>query len=194
MSSRVQIQTPNGKKVLLDQIRESIYDTITIANGDTINTTREFFSNIQGKKLWQTNLNQANLLEKNVSFKILSMNLVSHALTYANKDFLPSFIQKTSLRLQIGDRDMWKGSAREAAGDVSVMTNLAGDTDREHVYAQLGTPCKHGVVFGKDAHEIPSLFTFKVIAETSDVAATVDAGESLDFQMRLYGLKRRPYL
>lgn len=190
--SRVKIQGQSGKSVLLDQIRESIFDTVTLTNAGGSNGTREFFSDIQGKQRWQTNLNQANLLEKNVSFKIMSMCLIAHTLTFANKAYLAAFLEKTSARLQIGERDFWKGSTRFMAGGVYNEAAIAGGTDREHVYTQLGTPAKHGVMFGKDAHEIPSLFTFKVVMETLGVVATPDAGEDISLICKLDGLKRRP--
>jgi hypothetical protein len=186
--SRVKVQGAGGKTVLLDQLREAIFDTVTLTNAGGSNGTREFFSDIQGKKKWQTNLNQANLLEKNVSFKILSMCLMAHAAVYANLNYLSAFIEKTSVRLQIGDRDFWKGSARFLAG--GVYTEIAGGTDAS--YQQYGELSKHGVVFGKDAHEIPSLFTFKVVMDTDGVATAPNAAEDINLVCKLDGLKRRP--
>lgn len=187
--SRVKIQTTGGKNVLLDQLREAIFDTITLTNAAGSNGTREFFSDIQGKKKWQTNLNQANLLEKNVSFKVLSMCLQAHSVNALNYGYLASFIEKTACRLQIGDRDFWKGSARFMTG--GVYTEVATGDAKDFAYQQYGPLSSHGVIFGKDAHEIPSLFTFKVVMETEGVAA-VNAAEDINLVCKLDGLKRRP--
>lgn len=188
--SRVKVKGAKGVIIVLDQIRESIFDTIQLTAAGGANGTREFYSNIQNKQAWETNLNQGTFLEKNVSFKITSMALMAHTLTVANATFLAQFIEKTSVKLQIGDRDFWKGSARSMACGVYNEAALSSGVD--HIYTQLGAPKKGGVVFGKDAHEIPSLFTFKIKLESLDIATTPDAGEDISLVCEMNGLRRRP--
>jgi hypothetical protein len=62
------LRLPQGE--LRDEIRQPIYDTITIAAPEAIVGERRFFSSVQGKPLSQTNLRQNNLLEVAVSFRI----------------------------------------------------------------------------------------------------------------------------
>jgi hypothetical protein len=187
--SRVKIQGPSGKIVLLDQIRQDAFDTVTIAAGDTINQSREFFSDIQGKKPWQTNLNQANILEKNVSFLIMAMQIDAQVTEVANSSFLAKLQEYSALRLKIGERDFWKGAMRLATG--KIYSDGAGEAD--YHFTQYGINSNNGISFGKDAHEIPSLFTFKVIMD-SDVPAgvTVAAATEVNLVCRLKGLQRRP--
>ena len=91
--SRVKIQTPRGEIVMLDQIRQDAFDTISLNDSSVLNQEREFFSDIQGKKPWQTNLNQANILEKNVSFLILAMQMDMHTTDKGNATFLPKLAE-----------------------------------------------------------------------------------------------------
>lgn len=187
--SRVKIQGPSGKIVLLDQIRQDAFDTVTLTDASTINESREFFSNIQGKKPWQTNLNQANILEKNVSFLVMAMQIDAQVTEIANDAFLAKLQEYSAIRLRIGERDFWKGAMRLCTG--KICAESGGDLDYHH--SQYGVSHNNGISFGKDAHEIPSLFTFKVIMD-SDVPAgvTVGAGTSVNLVCRLKGLQRRP--
>lgn len=185
--SRVKVQGPNGQIVLLDQIRQDAFDTISLTDASTINEEREFFSDIQGKKPYQTNLNQANLLEKNVSFLVMALQIDAQC-DDANAGLLQKLQEYSSLRLKIGERDFWKGGMRLATGKISQHSTVA-DTHIE----QYGCPTNNGVLFGKDPHEIPSLFTFKVIMSTSAPAGvTVAAGSEVNLVCRLKGIQRRP--
>jgi hypothetical protein len=194
--SRVKVQGPSGKIVLLDQIRQDAFDTITLDENSTINEEREFFSNIQGKKPYQTNLNQANLLEKNVSFLIMAMQLDAHVTDAENANFLAQLSEYSSIRLKIGERDFWKGAARFVTGKIyseGYASTTVADTTIEKYYQQYGCTTNNGVLFGKDAHEIPSLFSFKVIMASSVPAGVaVAAGTEVNLVMRLKGLQRRP--
>jgi len=190
--SRVKVQGPSGQIVLLDQIRQDAFDTITLDENSTINEEREFFSNIQGKKPYQTNLNQANLLEKNVSFLIMALQLDAHVTVPANANVLASLSEYSSIRLKIGERDFWKGAARFVTGKIYT-EGYSGTDGVEKYYQQYGCTTNNGVLFGKDAHEIPSLFSFKVIMNSSVPAGvTIAAGSEINLVMRLKGLQRRP--
>ncbi len=194
--SRVKVQGPSGQIVLLDQIRQDAFDTITLDSTSTINEEREFFSNIQGKKPYQTNLNQANLLEKNVSFLIMALQIDAQISDAANAGFLAKLQEYSSLRLKIGERDFWKGAMRLATGKITqesaISTTVADSTAQVHL-EQYGCPSNNGVLFGKDAHEIPSLFSFKVImASNVPAGVTIAADTEVNLVCRLKGLQRRP--
>lgn len=185
--------TRSGKKKALDQIRERIFDTETYGAAASVNGTRQFFSNIQNKLAWQTNLKQANFLEKDVSFKVLSLALKANV-GFGDKILLPELIEKSALAFSISDRDFWKGSARFAAGGITGLCEYSGGgAITDYAYLQLGQPTEHGVFFGKEYfHHIPSQYSFKVeITATGVVAQPV---VDLNLQCVLDGLRRRPML
>ena len=190
--SRVKIQGPNGQIVLLDQIRQDAFDTVTLDENSTINEEREFFSDIQGKAPYQTNLNQANLLEKNVSFLVMALQIDAQVTNPANAAILATLQEFSDLKLRIGERDFWKGAMRLATGKLEQESSTTV-ADTSFYLQQYGCATNNGVLFGKDSHEIPSLFTFKVVMNSrTPVGTSIAAGTQVNLVCRLKGLQRRP--
>lgn len=191
----------SGQVVVLDQIRQPLFDTIQLTDGSTLNETKEFFSNVQGKKPYQTNLRQNNLLEQSVSYRVQGLAIDAHTISdddgsLSNSIFLPKFMEKTSLKLRIGEKLYWEGPMRYATGrvDVSHANGGAAATDQFH-FSQFGSPAVAGIVLaGKDAIDIPPLQSFRVEMTTADLAGAiaVAANNPIEVVCGLKGLLRRP--
>jgi hypothetical protein len=187
------VMTPSGKKKALDQIRERIFDTVEYANGASMNGQKSFFTNIQNKNKTQTNLSQGSFLEKDQSFKVISLKLLADT-GIADLGVLPQLIRRSALNFKISDRSFWEGSARFAAGGIDgIVEYSGGGLATDYAYQQLGQSHQHGVFFGKEFyHAIPSQYSFSVVMDTVGTALT--PAVDLEVQCVLDGLRRRPML
>lgn len=185
------IQTREGAKKALDQIRETIFDTETYGAAATMNGNKSFFSNIQGKGIIETNLTQANFLEKDVSYKVISLKLKADV-GFADRSVLPELIRNSAIDFRISDRSFYKGNARFAAGGIQTTVEI-GAAAVDYGYLQLGSTSEHGVFFGKEFyHAIPSQYSFSVEMPTANTA--LQPSVDLKLQCVLDGLRRRPML
>lgn len=224
------VRLPGGD--LRDEIRQPIYDTLTVKGRDVTLTSAlngatnavpstfdgaQFFSNIQGKARWQTNMLQANLLQTAVSFRMQGMALDAQyiqgsttgqftgAAANIHGGFLPAVQDFSSLRLRIGEKDYWEGPA------AYLMGRIIGNAGPQ-AYQHAGQPAVQGVILaGRHVVDINPLQAF--FAEISvDVPSEIDAsaavnlnldaagaavavGQALDvinLKMSLKGLLRRP--
>lgn len=231
------IRLPGGD--LRDEIRQPIYDTLSVRAGDvtaftgSVNTPaavagssgpntldgQQFFSNVQGKQRWQTNMLQANLLQTAVSFRMQGMALdVQYVqgsadgsyLTNIHGGFLPALQDFGSLRLRIGEKDYWEGPLAYLMGRI---VGNAGSQSYQHA----GQPAVQGIILaGRHVVDINPLQAFFAeldvsvptsvngsglvdlnAAATSTTAAfvAIAANQALDVvnaKFSLKGLLRRP--
>lgn len=179
-----------------DQIKESIYDTITIGASESPIGDRSFFTNVQGKAKYLTNLRQNSQLEGQVSFRIHGLKIESHVINYANRAVLPLVAEHSFLKLRVGEKDYWQGPMREICGQVQLRETTF---DANQSYAKLGNEQIHGLTLsGQNAIDIAPLQSFQVdwsvagMSAAEVTAATPAADTKVSFVCYLQGLKRRP--
>jgi hypothetical protein len=193
------VTLPGGQ--VRDEIRETIYDTIDIAPTEGPIGQRKFFANVQGKSLAKSNLEQNGALQTAVSFRVLGLCLDAQNIELGNDKVIPLYLEKSSLRLKIGEKDYWKGPARFAAGRMTqnAMTTVAATTV---LHQQYGWSAIQPVIFSaQNAIDIPPLQNFVGIWEVSqqdvsvaDITAMTPSVAStvVSFVLSLKGTKRRP--
>jgi len=216
------VRLPGGD--LRDEIRQPLYDTLSVAGSGVTSFTglltgstpnafdgQQFFSNIQGKQRWQTNMLQANLLQTAVSFRMQGMAIdaqyaqgvpAADALVALHGSFLPAVQDFASLRLRIGEKDYWEGPLSYQMG------RIVGNAGQQ-AYQHAGQPAVQGIILaGRHVVDINPLQAF--FAQLSvDVPASIDASNAADLnknnvgnviagldivnlKMSLKGLLRRP--
>lgn len=189
------VTLPGGE--LRDEIRQPLYDTIVLAAAETAAGIRRFFQTTTigavPKSLAQTNLEQPGSLPTATSFRVQGLTVDADNTVAANGPFLPLFLRKSSVSLQVGVKNYWQSTLRFACGR---MLNSGDGFD----YQQYGWPAVQPVVFqGKNVVDINPLQNFQVVWSTAaaDLTATeaalaVAADTDLVFVASLKGLLRRP--
>lgn len=197
------VRLPGGE--LRDEIREPLYDTKQKgdANALTINTTENFFSDVQNQPRWKTNLRQNNLLETAVSYRVMGCALDAQ---YAAKSAalfpraLPLIMDYSSLRVHIGEKDYLEIATTYACGrlDQNAAINAGGAGAANVVFQKAGAQAVQAVILsGRHVVDINPLQSFFVAMTTdvpaADVAACIlSAGEFINLKFSFKGLKRRP--
>lgn len=186
---------PGGE--LRDEIRQPLYDTIVLAAADVAAGIRRFFQTTTigavPKSLAQTNLEQPGSLPTATSFRIQGMTVDADNEADANEPFLPLFLRKSSVSLQVGVKNYWQSPLRFACGRMQV-NGAAYD------YQQYGWAAVQPVVFqGKHVIDVNPLQNFQVVWSTAaadltaaEAALAIGAGTDLVFVCSLKGLLRRP--
>jgi len=193
------VTLPGGQ--VRDEIRETIYDTIDLQPAEGPVGQRRFFAAVQGKSLAKTNLEQNGALQTAVSFRVLGLCLDAQNIEYDNRKVIPLYLEKSSLRLRIGEKDYWKGPARFAAGRM-VHSGFTGIVTESSMHQQYGWSAIQPVIFNsKNAIDIPPLQNFVGVWEVAqsdvsvaDIAAMTPsvANTVISFVLSLKGTKRRP--
>lgn len=192
------VRLPQGE--LRDEIRQPIYDTIDLDSTTTYPFTREFYSNVQGRDITKTNLNQNKLLETAVSFRVQGLCLDAQNTLLANAGVIPTLLNRSALQLKIGEKIYWTGPARLACGrmyqDVA-LDNQAAPTSV--VLQQYGWAAVQPVILsGRHVIDINPLQSFFVTWQAANLtaaevtAATPAATTIVSFVFSLKGLLRRP--
>jgi hypothetical protein len=188
------VRLPEGS--LRDEIRQPIYDTITIAAAESPVGVRRFFSNVQGKSLAQTNLRQNNLLETAVSFRVQGLCLDAQNFYAANVGCLPVIDENSSLSIKIGEKVYWQGPFIFASGRISAFASAMA---APFLYQKHGDVSVQPVILqGKHVVDINPLQSFEAswtcdnLTAAELVLATPAAATSLKYVMSLKGLLRRP--
>lgn len=171
------------------------YDTIVLAAGAGLAGIRRFFqTNVSGagapKSLAQTNMAQPGSFPTATSFRIQGLCIDSDAQA-VNQDILPVFLRKSSISLQVGEKNYWQSPLRFACGRMQTS---------ELTYQQYGWAAVQPVVFqGKHVIDVNPLQNFLIAWETAaadltaaEAAITVDTATDLVFVASLKGLLRRP--
>lgn len=187
------VRLPGGD--LRDEIRQTIYDTLTIAgttsglstNPGTVGTSvndfngERFFAVANGKQLWQTNLRQNGMLETAVSYRVqgIAMDaqyLNTNALDNRN-DLFYMFSEYTALTIKIGEKQYWEGPCIYLMGRIDANLAIsvippaalpvAADT-RSRQFYRAGQLAVQGLVLsGRHVVDINPLQTFEGIMQAS---------------------------
>lgn len=194
------VRLPGGD--LRDEIRQPIYDTLSVAGSGVTSFTgllagstpnafdgQQFFSNIQGKQRWQTNMLQANLLQTAVSFRMQGMALDAQyiqgapgtdALVALHGGFLPAVQDFSSIRLRIGEKDYWEGPA------AYLMGRIIGNAGQQ-AYQHAGQPAVQGVILaGRHVVDINPLQAFFAELDVS-VPTSINASNVVDLNLNNAG-------
>jgi hypothetical protein len=200
------VRLPNGE--LRDEIRQPLYDTLSLGvsgasgNPNTLDN-QQWFSNIQGKAQWQTNLRQPNLLETAVSFRVQGMALdaqyINTVSTASLPACLPSIMDYSSVRVRIGEKDYWTGPAAYLMGRIEQNAAIASTAaTNTSVYQRAGAQAVQGVILsGRHVVDINPLQSFyaqlQVAIPTALAAATTLTGnDGVNLKFSFKGLMRRP--
>lgn len=218
------VRLPGGD--LRDEIRQPLYDTLTLAsvatsgsissgvvgaNPNSLNN-QQFFSNIQGKQRWQTNMLQANLLQTAVSFRLQGMALDAQYINSAQntaaqpilQSLLPSVQDFGSCRVRIGEKDYWEGPLTYLMGRIeqngAVSVTPAGAVASGVVYQRAGSTAVQGIILaGRHVVDINPLQAFfaqlsVTLPTTVDSSNTIAAASNdvVNFKFSFKGLLRRP--
>jgi len=197
------VRLPGGD--LRDEIRQPLYDTISVIARDVTSFTgalggptnanpnvldgQQFFSNIQGKQRWQTNMLQPNSLQTAVSFRMQGMAVDGQYLqqsgegsfgTNVHGGFLPALQDYSSIRLRIGEKDYWEGPLAYLMGRIIGNAGAQG-------YQHAGQPAVQGVILaGRHVVDINPLQAF--FAELSvDVPTTINGSGAVDLNQAISG-------
>lgn len=202
------VTLPGGE--LRDEIRQPLYDTITLAAAATLAGIRRFFqSNVTAagapKSLAQTNMEQPGSLPTATSYRVQGLTVDADNGSFAadalNMSILPVFLRKSSVSLQVGVKNYWQSPLRFACGRMqNAFSSAVGGTPLSMVYQQYGWAAVQPVVFqGKHVIDINPLQNFQIVWETAaadltaaEAALTVAAATDLVFVASLKGLLRRP--
>ncbi len=196
------VRLPNGS--LRDEVRQPLYDTITIGAAESPVGTRNFYSSVQGKSKARSNLRQNNLLETAVSYRVQGLGIDAQNFYAANEKALPIIMENSSIQLKIGEKIYWEGPFTFISGRISAKfasaTTVAATT-LDHVYQKFGEAAVASVVLqGKHCVDINPLQSFNALwnIDASDLtageitAATPAASTNMKFIFSLKGLLRRP--
>lgn len=201
------VRLPSGD--LRDEIRVPLYDTLSLGptaanslgNNPNALDNAQFFSNIQGKAKWQTNLRQPNLLETAVSYRVQGMALdiqyINTDLASINQAFVPSMQDYGSLRVHIGEKDYWEGPLAYLMGRIeqNAATAIAGEAI---VYQHAGAPAVQGVILaGRHVVDINPLQSFfaqinVAVPAALNAALTLAGNDTVNAKFSFKGLQRRP--
>jgi|GEM_PF-2904643 hypothetical protein len=186
------VKLANG--ALRDQIRQDLFDTIIQEAASSIQGITKFFSQVQGKASYLTNLRQNNILENQVSYLVQGLGFDAHVFDHADKSVLPLVTDHAALKLRIGEKVYWEGPLRYVIGKIN--TNFGGGlTD---YFAQFGShDSSKYALKGNDSIAIPPLQTFGMELEVAGFTNAEDtaaqpATQRIHYVARLMGLLRRP--
>lgn len=196
------VRLPTGQ--LRDELRQPLWDTIDIANGESPVGQRRFFQTAAGKTLAQTNLKQNGSLEAQTSFLIQGLQLEAQNYNAANAGVLPVIQENSSLTLTITNKDYYQGNMMFLTGRMSesaAAATTAPATTINRMYQRFAWQAVQGVkLVGKECQPIRPLANFYVtwvvdpLSAAQVALATPSAGAGLPvrFIMKLTGLLRRP--
>jgi len=187
------VRLPTGE--LRDEVRQPIYDTIVIGAAESPVGTHQFFADVQGKSLIQTNLRQNKLLETAVSYRVQGFSLDAQNEVVANARALPLLMERSSVQVIIGEKQYLQANARYVAG--RMWANRAGTTDV--ALQQYGDAAvQASILHGKHCIDINPLQSFYVpwvvdeLSAAEVTACTPAANSELRFMFSFKGLMRRP--
>lgn len=187
------LRLPQGE--LRDEVRQPLYDTLTIAAAESPVGIRNFFSAVQGKARSKTNLRQNNLLETAVSYRVQGMALDAQCYDATKASMLPILLENSSIRVRIGEKDYWEGPMSFLSGRLSHFASGAVDS----LYQRLGDVAIQPVMLeGKHCIDINPLQSFfaewnvQGLTAAQITAATPSAATELNVVFSFKGLLRRP--
>ena len=199
------VTLPGGQ--LRDEIRQAVYDTIIQQAAESPIATRSFFSAVQGKALYLTNLRQNNLLETAVSFRVQGLALDAQNIYEANKNLLALVVENSSIQLRVGEKVYFQSPLTFVTGRVdnsgaisrSSGTGEAAGSVVGMLHQKMGQSAVAPVVFtGRHCIDILPLQSFTAdfvcsgLSAAEIALATPAANTKVSYLFSLKGLLRRP--
>ena len=188
-----------GGVALRDQIKNPLYDSIDITSASTITEARQFFSNVQGKSLVETNLRSNGSLERNKSFRIMGIQVDAVSNDPAKTELLSLFSTYSYCQLWLAEKQYWESPLRFVTGKIRQSVALAGSTDAANAYVQYGNAGCNPVMFaGEQTLDIGPLTQFYMVWKVEGASAgqitkmTPSADYPVRFVASLKGILRRP--
>jgi hypothetical protein len=185
-----------GQQAIRDQIREPIYDTITLGAAENPSgQSYVFFENVQGKGKHLTNLRQPKILEGQVSFLIDKVSIEVQNHEAGNSKVSPIVIENSSCKLRIGEKDYWEGPMRFLTGGLYVED---ADPTKHYSHSKSMASSCGLLLKGDDRLAIAPLQSFELQMNVATIAAAIQADATpvadseVKFVAKLQGLKRRP--
>lgn len=174
---------------LRDQIRIDLFDTLVQAVGASITGINEFFSDVQAKASFDTNLRLNRNLENQVSYLVQGIGYDAKVRDAADSEILPLFLDHASLKLKIGEKDYWQGALRFITGSIAQEGGFLAQFDSFD-------NAKY-ILKGNDSIAIPPLQTFALILEVggytvAEQTLSQPTANPIKHYARLLGLQRRP--
>jgi hypothetical protein len=194
------VQLPGGQ--LRDEIRNPVYDSEIIGAGISPIGVRRFFSAVQGKARYLTNLRQNNLLETAVSYRVQGMSVDCQNFNDANRAALPLIVEHSSISVRVGEKVYYEAPWTMLSGRLeqngAVSTTVVAATEAR-LYQKFGQSAVAPVVLtGKHVIDILPLQSFAAqwdcegMTAAEILASTPAAGTKLQFYFSFKGLLRRP--
>jgi hypothetical protein len=198
-----------------DEIRQPLFDTVLLTEGENPVGVRSFFSEVQGKPAHASNLRQNNILESAVSYRIMGISFDAMNLNIENEHTLRLLAENSSLKLRIGEKNYLEVNTGMITGGVE--TKLAGYAVGQTLFGPQFIQKAHVKMGGagisriqldaKSAIDIAPLQSFSVDWEISGAPWGLSASEvtlatiqnpqgafntRIKFVCTLRGLMRRP--
>lgn len=194
------VQLPGGE--LRDEIRQPVYDGIVQAAAESPIAVRSFFSSVQGKAKYLTNLRQNNLLETAVSYRVQGLAIDVQNFRSANAAALPLIMDHSSLSFRVGEKIYWEGPFVFLGGrleQTAAAATTVAATTIDRLYQKAGQSAVSAIVLsGKHVIDILPLQSFAAnwvcegMTAAEIVEATPAAASKLIWMFSLKGLLRRP--
>jgi len=182
-----------------DRVSQPLYDTVVVAGAESPIATRKFFSAVQGKAKYLSNLRQNNMLEGKVAFQVREITVDAYVHNNLNRLALPLIMEHSFLKLRVGEKDYLEIPMRLCSGRVHIFEAMAGNTDAAQHFSQLGAPKLRGYKFdGIEQVLIRPVQSFEVEWQCSGMtaaeatAATPAANSKIAFVLALHGSLVRP--
>ena len=194
------VRTAEGE--LRDEVRQPLFDGISQAIAESPIATRSFFSNVQGKAKYLTNLRQNNLLESTVSYRVMGINLDAQNFEEAQRKVLPLVMERSYFELVVGEKIYWQGNGLYLTGRLHQFSAVAqsnpASAATERTYQRFGDLAVQGIALtGKHVIDIPPLQSFRMnwVIDTmtaGEIASATPGVQAILYMLSLKGLLRRP--
>lgn len=181
-----------------DEIRQGLYDTVTISNASSIQEEKRFFSNREGKTLTETNMRQNGSLERGKSLRVTGLQIDAQNSDSAKKNLLAFYQELSYFQFQIAEKVYLEGPLRHLTGKIDYHSAVAGATDVADHFVQYGSAGNNPVGFNGDhVLDIAPLTSFFLLWKVEGASAgqitamTPSIDAPIRFVATLKGIIRR---
>jgi len=181
-----------------DEIRQGLYDTVSINNSSSIQEEKRFFSNREGKTLTETNMRQNGSLERGKSLRVTGLQIDAQSSDSAKKSLLSLYQELSYFQFQIAEKVYLEGPLRHLTGKIDYHSAIAGTADASDHFVQYGSAGNNPVGFNGDhVLDIAPLTSFFLLwkvegasaAQINAMTPSIDA--PIRFVATLKGIVRR---
>lgn len=197
------IRLPKGE--LRDEVRYPLIDGREYQDGTDPSGSYDFFSQVQGKGRYLTNLQQNSILPQGNSFRIMGISFNMQNANPARRNLLTWLQEKSSIELWVGEKKYFDSPLLFVAGrleqNYAVSAGSATTALTERLHQKFGTAVGAPVLLsGKHVVDISPLQQFYIrhncnalsAQQIAELTAAPVAGFSNVLYACLSGLLRRP--